>query len=140
MMSVREMCQQVAVIPVLVVNEVEQAAPLATALVTGGLPVLEVTLRTPAALDVIRAMSEVPGSRVGAGTVLTPADVKAVKAAGAVFAVSPGATDTLIKAAEDEGLALLPGASTASEVMYLLERGYTTQKFFPAEAAGASPC
>ena len=139
MISVREMCQQVAVIPVLVVNEVEQAAPLATALVAGGLPVLEVTLRTPAALDVIRAMSEVPGSMVGAGTVLTPADVKAVKAAGAQFAVSPGATDSLIKAAEDAGLPLLPGASTASEVMYLLERGINTQKFFPAEAAGGIP-
>ncbi len=139
MISTKAMCQQVAVIPVLVVNDVKHARPLATALVGGGLHVLEVTLRTPAALDVIRAMSEVPGSMVGAGTVLTPADVKAVKAAGAVFAVSPGATDTLIKAAEDEGLALLPGGATASEVMYLMERGFETLKFFPAEAAGGIP-
>jgi 2-dehydro-3-deoxyphosphogluconate aldolase/(4S)-4-hydroxy-2-oxoglutarate aldolase len=98
--------------------------------------VLEVTLRTPVALEVIRRMSEIPGSIVGAGTVLTPADVKAVKAAGASFAVSPGVTDSLLSAAEDEGLLLLPGAATVSEVMKLLERGYDTLKFFPAEAAG----
>lgn len=136
MFSLREMCQQVAVIPVLVVKDTAHAKPLAAALVAGGLTVLEVTLRTPAALDVIRLMSEVPGSQVGAGTVLTLADVKAAKAAGAQFAVSPGATDDLIKAAADEGLPLLPGASTASEVMRMLEFGLDTLKFFPAEAAG----
>lgn len=136
MFSLREMCQQVAVIPVLVVKDTAHAKPLAAALVAGGLKVLEVTLRTPAALDVIRLMSEVPGSQVGAGTVLTLADVKAAKAAGAQFAVSPGATDDLIKAAADEGLPLLPGASTASEVMRMLELGLDTLKFFPAEAAG----
>ena len=136
MFSLREMCQQVAVIPVLVVKDTAHAKPLAAALVAGGLTVLEVTLRTPAALDVIRLMSEVPGSQVGAGTVLTLADVKAAKAAGAQFAVSPGATDDLIKAAADEGLPLLPGASTASEVMRMLELGLDTLKFFPAEAAG----
>jgi len=121
---------------VLVVKDTAHAKPLAEALVAGGLKVLEVTLRTPAALDVIRLMSEVPGSQVGAGTVLTLADVKAAKAAGAQFAVSPGATDDLIKAAADEGLPLLPGASTASEVMRMLELGLDTLKFFPAEAAG----
>ena len=136
MFSLREMCQQVAVIPVLVVKETQHAKPLAEALVAGGLTVLEVTLRTPAALEVIRLMSEVPGSQVGAGTVLTLADVKAAKAAGAQFAVSPGATTDLVKAAADEGLPLLPGASTASEVMCLLELGLDTLKFFPAEAAG----
>lgn len=136
MFSLREMCQQVAVIPVLVVKETQHAKPLAEALVAGGLTVLEVTLRTPAALEVIRLMSEVPGSQVGAGTVLTLADVKAAKAAGAQFAVSPGATTDLVKAAADEGLPLLPGASTASEVMRLLELGLDTLKFFPAEAAG----
>lgn len=136
MFSLREMCQQVAVIPVLVVKETQHAKPLAEALVEGGLTVLEVTLRTPAALEVIRLMSEVPGSQVGAGTVLTLADVKAAKAAGAQFAVSPGATTDLVKAAADEGLPLLPGASTASEVMCLLELGLDTLKFFPAEAAG----
>ncbi|MFZ1342514.1 bifunctional 4-hydroxy-2-oxoglutarate aldolase/2-dehydro-3-deoxy-phosphogluconate aldolase [Thiothrix eikelboomii] len=136
MFALRELCQQVAVIPVLVVKESQQAQPLAEALVAGGLTVLEVTLRTPAALEVIRLMSEVPGSQVGAGTVLTLADVKAAKAAGAQFAVSPGATADLVKAAADEGLPLLPGASTASEVMRLLELGVDTLKFFPAEAAG----
>jgi 2-dehydro-3-deoxyphosphogluconate aldolase/(4S)-4-hydroxy-2-oxoglutarate aldolase len=97
------------------------------------LPALEVTLRTPAALDAIRAMSEVEGGVVGAGTLLTPADVKAAKAAGAQFGVSPGATDRLIGACEDEGLPLLPGA-----VMVLLERGYDVQKFFPAESVGGA--
>ena len=135
-MSIRSICQQVPVIPVLVVHDATLAQPLAQALVSGGLHVLEVTLRTSAALEVIRRMSEVPGSIVGAGTVLTPADVKAVKAAGASFAVSPGVTDSLLSAAEDEGLLLLPGAATVSEVMKLLERGYDTLKFFPAEAAG----
>ena len=135
-MSIRSICQQVPVIPVLVVHDVTIAHPLAQALVSGGLHVLEVTLRTPVALEVIRRMSEIPGSIVGAGTVLTPADVKAVKAAGASFAVSPGVTDSLLSAAEDEGLLLLPGAATVSEVMKLLERGYDTLKFFPAEAAG----
>lgn len=136
MNSVREICQQVPVIPVLVVKAVEHAKPLAQALVNGGLHVLEVTLRTPVALEVIRRMSEVPGSIVGAGTVLTSADVKAVKAAGAAFAVSPGATERLIAAAQEQGLALLPGAATLSEIMYLMEQGYDTLKFFPAEAAG----
>ena len=135
-MSVKSICQQVPVIPVLVVNDVSIAQPLAQALVNGGLPVLEVTLRTAAALEVIRRMSEVPGSIVGAGTVLTPADVKAVKAAGAAFAVSPGATERLLAAAEDAELPLLPGVATVSEVMKLVERGYDTLKFFPAEAAG----
>ncbi len=135
-MSVRSICQQVPIIPVLVVNDVAIAQPLAQALVNGGLHVLEVTLRTAVALEVIRRMSEVPGSIVGAGTVLTPADVKAVKAAGAAFAVSPGATERLLAAAEDEGLALLPGVATVSEVMKLVERGFDTLKFFPAEAAG----
>lgn len=139
MISTRELCQQVPVIPVLVVNEVAQAVPLAETLVGAGLNVLEVTLRTPVALDVIRAMSQVPGSLVGAGTVLTPDDVRAVKAAGAVFAVSPGATDALLAAAEQEGLPILPGAVTASEVMALMEKGFDTLKFFPAEAAGGIP-
>ncbi|MFM2319927.1 MAG: 2-dehydro-3-deoxyphosphogluconate aldolase/4-hydroxy-2-oxoglutarate aldolase [Pseudomonadota bacterium] len=139
MFALRELCQQVAVIPVLVVKESSHAKPLAEALVAGGLRVLEVTLRTPAALEVIRLMSEVPNSQVGAGTVLTRADLKAAKAAGAQFAVSPGATADLVKAAADEGLPLLPGASTASEVMRLLEWGLDTLKFFPAEAAGGVP-
>jgi len=134
-----EICRLAPVIPVLVIDDLAHAAPLARALVAGGLPALEVTLRTPAALDVIRAMAEVEGGAVGAGTLLTPGDVKAAKAAGATFGVSPGATDAIIKACEDEGLPLLSGAATATEVMRLLELGYTVQKFFPAESAGGAP-
>ncbi|AWD20330.1 bifunctional 4-hydroxy-2-oxoglutarate aldolase/2-dehydro-3-deoxy-phosphogluconate aldolase [Fuscovulum blasticum] len=133
-----EICALAPVVPVLVIEDAAQARPLAEALVAGGLPALEVTLRTPAALDAIRAMAEVPGGVVGAGTLLTPADVRAAKAAGARFGVSPGATDRLIAACEDEGLPLLPGAVTASEIMALLERGYTVQKFFPAEQSGGA--
>jgi 2-dehydro-3-deoxyphosphogluconate aldolase/(4S)-4-hydroxy-2-oxoglutarate aldolase len=126
------------VIPVLVIGDAAIAADLARALVAGGLPALEVTLRTPAALDAIRAMAEVPGGRVGAGTLLTAADVKAAKAAGATFGVSPGATEAIVAACEDEGLPLLAGAVTASEVMRLMERGFTTAKFFPAETSGGA--
>ena len=133
-----DICALAPVVPVLVVADAAKAADLARALVAGGLPALEVTLRTPAALDAIRAMAEVEGGVVGAGTLLTPADVKAAKAAGARFGVSPGATDRLIAACEDEGLPLLPGAVTASEVMGLLEKGYTVQKFFPAETSGGA--
>ncbi len=131
-------CARAPVIPVLVVEDAAAAGGLAQALVAGGLPALEVTLRTPAALDAIRAMAAVEGGVVGAGTLLTPADVKAAKAAGARFGVSPGATDRLLDACEAEGLPLLPGAATASEVMRLFERGYTAMKFFPAEGAGGA--
>ena len=133
-----EICRLAPVVPVLVIDELPHARPLAEALVAGGLPALEVTLRTPVALDAIRAMAEVPGGRVGAGTLLTPADVKAAKKAGATFGVSPGATDRLIAACEDEGLPLLAGAVTATEVMALLERGFTMLKFFPAETSGGA--
>ena len=132
-------CQLAPVIPVLTVSDIAHAAPLAEALVAGGLPALEVTLRTPAALDVIREMAGVDGGVVGAGTLLTPADVDAAKAAGATFGVSPGATDRLLDAAEANDLPLLPGAATASEAMRLFERGYSVQKFFPAEASGGVP-
>ena len=135
----REICEIAPIVPVLVVHDVAHARPLAEALVAGGLPALEVTLRTPAALDVIAEMAKVEGGVVGAGTLLTPADVKAAKAAGAKFGVSPGATDTLLSAAEEEGLAMLPGAATSSEAMVLLERGYSMLKFFPAEASGGAP-
>jgi len=135
----REVCALAPIVPVLVVHDVSKARLLAEALVAGGLPALEVTLRTPAALDAIRAMSEVAGGVVGAGTLITPADVKAAKAAGAKFGVSPGATDSLIKACEDEGLPLLAGAATATEAMRMLEKGYDLLKFFPAEASGGAP-
>jgi 2-dehydro-3-deoxyphosphogluconate aldolase / (4S)-4-hydroxy-2-oxoglutarate aldolase len=134
-----EICLLAPVVPVLVIDDVSKAQGLAKALVTGGLPALEVTLRTAGALDAIRAMAEVEGGVVGAGTLLTPADVKAAKAAGAKFGVSPGATPRLLDACAEYELPLLPGAATASEVMALLELGYTVQKFFPAEAAGGAP-
>ena len=133
-----EICRLAPVVPVLVIHDASKARQLAEALVAGGLPALEVTLRTPAALDAIREMAQVPGGVVGAGTLLTPADVVKAKAAGALFGVSPGATDTLLDACEKADLPLLPGAATASETMRLLERGYTVQKFFPAEAAGGA--
>ncbi|ETA50902.2 bifunctional 4-hydroxy-2-oxoglutarate aldolase/2-dehydro-3-deoxy-phosphogluconate aldolase [Ponticoccus alexandrii] len=134
-----KLCRLAPVIPVLVVDDAAQAEGLARALVKGGLPVLEVTLRTPAALDVIREMAKVEGGVVGAGTLLTPKDVQNAVDAGAKFGVSPGATDTVLSACEEVGLPLLPGAATSSEVMRLLERGYTVQKFFPAEANGGAP-
>ncbi|SNR58166.1 bifunctional 4-hydroxy-2-oxoglutarate aldolase/2-dehydro-3-deoxy-phosphogluconate aldolase [Puniceibacterium sediminis] len=133
------LCRLAPVIPVLVIDDASSARALAEALVAGGLPALEVTLRTPAALDAIREMAKVEGGTVGAGTLLTPADVKAAVAAGAKFGVSPGATDTILSACENADLPILPGAATASEVMRLLERGYTVQKFFPAEANGGAP-
>lgn len=133
-----EICRLAPVVPVLVIDDLAHARKLAEALVAGGLPALEVTLRTPVALDAIRAMAEVPGGVVGAGTLLTPADVKAAKAAGAMFGVSPGATERLLDACAEYDLPLLPGAATATEVMLLLEKGYTVQKFFPAEQAGGA--
>ncbi|KAG1715515.1 KHG/KDPG aldolase [Nymphon striatum] len=127
------------VVPVLVIHDVAQARPLAEALIAGGLPALEVTLRTPVALDAIREMAKVEGGVVGAGTLLTPNDVKRAKEAGATFGVSPGSTDVLLDACEAEDMPLLPGVATSSEAMRLLERGYTVQKFFPAEANGGVP-
>ncbi len=134
-----ELCLLAPVVPVLVIEDAASAADLARALVKGGLPALEVTLRTPAALEAIRAMADIEGGVVGAGTLLTPADVKAAKAAGAKFGVSPGATPRLLDACAEADLPLLPGAATATEVMTLLELGYTVQKFFPAEASGGAP-
>ncbi|MBF9058989.1 bifunctional 4-hydroxy-2-oxoglutarate aldolase/2-dehydro-3-deoxy-phosphogluconate aldolase [Rhodobacterales bacterium HKCCSP123] len=136
--ATRAIAGRAPIIPVLVIGDAARAAPLAEALVAGGLPALEVTLRTPAALDAIRAMADVTGGIVGAGTLLTPEDVRAAKAAGAVFGVSPGATPRLIEACIAEELPLLPGAATATEVMTLFEQGYDMLKFFPAEAAGGA--
>ncbi len=137
--EIERLCKLVPVVPVLVVYDVAHAAPLAKALIAGGLPVLEVTLRTPAALDVIFEMSQVEGGYVGAGTLLSQKDVLAARKAGAIFGVSPGATDNLLDACKDENFPLLPGAATVSEVMRLFERGYRVQKFFPAEANGGVP-
>ena len=133
-----EICRLAPVVPVIVVDDLSYARNLAQALVAGGLPALEVTLRTPVALEAIRIMAEVPGGVVGAGTLLSVADVKAAKAAGARFGVSPGATQRLIDACSEFDLPLLPGAATATEIMTLLELGFTVQKFFPAEQAGGA--
>ncbi|MGJ8628654.1 MAG: bifunctional 4-hydroxy-2-oxoglutarate aldolase/2-dehydro-3-deoxy-phosphogluconate aldolase [Sulfitobacter sp.] len=137
--ATKKICALAPIIPVLVVHDVAHARPLAEALVAGGLPVLEVTLRTEAALAVIAEMAKVNGGYVGAGTLLSPEDVTRAKDAGATFGVSPGSTDTLLRACEDADLPTLPGAATASEAMHLLERGYSMMKFFPAEAAGGAP-
>ncbi len=135
----REICALAPIVPVLVIHDVRHARPLAEALIAGGLPALEVTLRTPAALEAISAMAGVPGGHVGAGTLITPEDVRAAKQAGASFGVSPGATDALLDACEAEELPLLAGAATATEAMRLFERGYDMLKFFPAEASGGAP-
>ncbi|MFI7612600.1 bifunctional 4-hydroxy-2-oxoglutarate aldolase/2-dehydro-3-deoxy-phosphogluconate aldolase [Nonomuraea terrae] len=128
------------VIPVVVIDDVDTAVPLARALVAGGLPVIEVTLRTPAARDAIaRITDEVPDATVGAGTVRTTEDIAASVAAGAKFLVSPGTTLSLVEAMDASGVPYLPGAATVSEVMALVERGVKELKFFPAEAAGGVP-
>jgi 2-dehydro-3-deoxyphosphogluconate aldolase/(4S)-4-hydroxy-2-oxoglutarate aldolase len=127
------------VVPVVVLDDVADAVPLARALVAGGLPAIEVTLRTPVALDAIRAIAgAVPDAVVGAGTVITPSQVTESVAAGARFLVSPGWTDVLLEAMRASGVPYLPGVSTTSEVVALLERGVREMKFFPAEAAGGT--
>ena len=127
------------VIPVMVIDELKDAVPLARALCAGGLRVLEITLRTSSALDCIRAIAaEVPQAVVGAGTVLDDAQMKAVTAAGAKFAVSPGGTERLLNSARTHGQAWLPGAVTASEVMAMAEAGLQYLKFFPAVPAGGT--
>lgn len=126
-----------SVVPVLSIERIDDAVPLAQALVDAGLPVLEVTLRTAAALAAIRRIrDEVPAACVGAGTVLNAADLVAVEAAGAMFAISPGATNALYTGANSAAIPLLPGIATASELMRGLERGYRRFKFFPAESSG----
>jgi 2-dehydro-3-deoxyphosphogluconate aldolase/(4S)-4-hydroxy-2-oxoglutarate aldolase len=125
------------VVPVLAIDSIDDALPLARALVAGGLPVLEITLRTPAALEIIRAIGdEIDDAMVGAGTVLTPEQYRDAVRAGARFVVSPGATPALLDVAEASSVPFLPGAATSSEVMGLLERGYGCLKFFPAEPSG----
>ncbi|BCL20098.1 bifunctional 4-hydroxy-2-oxoglutarate aldolase/2-dehydro-3-deoxy-phosphogluconate aldolase [Streptomyces tuirus] len=127
------------VVPVVVIEDAADAVPLARALVAGGLPAIEVTLRTPAALEAIREIArEVPGAVVGAGTVIRPAQVAEAVAAGSRFLVSPGWTDGLLEAMRASGVPFLPGVSTASEVVALLERGVREMKFFPAQAAGGT--
>jgi 2-dehydro-3-deoxyphosphogluconate aldolase/(4S)-4-hydroxy-2-oxoglutarate aldolase len=136
MTSIDALMRSVPVIPVLVVEDVAHAEPIARALVAGGLTALEVTLRTPAALDVIRAMRRVEGAVVGAGTVLNPRDLDAALQAGAQFIVSPGLTEPLTRAALDRGVPYLPGIANSADIMRGLDHGLDRFKFFPAEAAG----
>ena len=125
------------VVPVFVINDVEKAVPLAKALMEGGIKVLEVTLRTPAAIDVIKRIAqEVPDSLIGAGTVTNAQQLKAVVEAGAKFAISPGMTADLLKAGMDSEIPLIPGISSTSDLMKGKDAGYTHMKFFPAEASG----
>ncbi len=129
----------VPVVPVVVIDDLAHAVPVARALVEGGLPVIELTLRTPVALDAIRAIAaEVPEILVGAGTIVSPAQAKLAVEAGAQFLVSPGSTPTLLGAMADSGVPFLPGTATVSEVLAVLEAGFTEMKFFPAEASGGA--
>jgi 2-dehydro-3-deoxyphosphogluconate aldolase / (4S)-4-hydroxy-2-oxoglutarate aldolase len=138
-MTVAEMLALAPVVPVLVIRRVEDAVPLARALVAGGLPLLEITLRTAAALPAIRAIADaVPDAIVGAGTLIEPDQVDAVCAAGGRFLVSPGSTPALLDRAEQLGVPMLPGAATPTEMMALLARGYRSQKLFPASAVGGA--
>lgn len=130
---------RVPVIPVLTIPDVECARPLAEALVAGGLPVIEVTLRTPAAPEAIRRMRDVPGAVVGAGTVLDPTSLATALDAGADFIVSPGLTERLAEAALARGVAFLPGVANASDIMRALDLGLRHLKFFPAETSGGAP-
>lgn len=128
---------RVPVIPVVVIEDPDDAVPLARALVEGGLPLIELTLRTPAALEAMNRISaSVPDILLGAGTVVTPYQAKLAADAGAQFLVSPGTTPSLLTGLRDTGLPFLPGAATVSEAMALLELGYTELKLFPAEASG----
>jgi len=139
MHTVEEIMLTAPVIPVLVIDDASHAVPIARALVKGGLPVLEVTLRTPAALDVIRAMKTVEGAIVGAGTVTNPDELAAAIDAGAEFIVSPGLTKKLGKAAIKSGVPFLPGTATAGDIMRGMDLGLSHFKFFPAETSGGLP-
>lgn len=129
----------VPVVPVVVIDDLAHAVPVARALVEGGLPVIELTLRTPVALDAIEAIAaEVPEILVGAGTIVAPGQVKQAVDAGAQFLVSPGATPALLSAMASSGVPFLPGTATVSEALAVLEAGFTEMKFFPAEASGGA--
>ena len=137
MTSIPEILALGPVMPVIVIDDAAQAVPLATALLAGGIRTIEITLRTPAALDAIRAVAaDCPDIVVGAGTVNNAALARQAREAGAGFAVSPGTTADVIKGCAEAGLPLLPGAATVSEVMALQDAGFTAMKFFPANAAG----
>jgi 2-dehydro-3-deoxyphosphogluconate aldolase/(4S)-4-hydroxy-2-oxoglutarate aldolase len=137
--ALRSILSLAPVIPVIILDDVAAARPLAEALVAGGLPVLEVTLRTPNALRVMEEMGKVTGAIVGAGTLRTPAQMRQAVDAGARFLVAPGAAPRLLDAADDIAVPLLPGIGTPTEAMTAAERGYSFLKFFPAEALGGAP-
>jgi len=139
MSAIERLMRMAPVIPVIVLDDLAHAVPLAEALVAGGLPVLEVTLRTPAALDAIRAMKAVPGAVVGAGTVINERQLAEAIDAGSEFVVSPGLTEPLGKAAIASGVPFLPGIANAGDIMRGLDLGLTHFKFFPAMAAGGLP-
>lgn len=137
MMKALDILQRSPVVPVIVIDDLADALPMAKALLAGGVDVLEVTLRTPAALDAIKLLSdELPDALVGAGTVTNPEQLEQVRAAGAKFAISPGITDALLQAGQVSDIPLIPGISTVSELMHAIDFGYSHLKFFPAEAAG----
>ncbi|MBP8120853.1 MAG: bifunctional 4-hydroxy-2-oxoglutarate aldolase/2-dehydro-3-deoxy-phosphogluconate aldolase [Burkholderiales bacterium] len=137
MMSIREILAASPVMPVIVLDHVDDAVPLARSLVAGGIRVLEVTLRTPVALDCIRAIrAAVPDAIVGVGTITTASDLDAARAAGAAFGVSPGATPAVLARANETGMAFLPGVMTPSDVMNALAAGFDAMKLFPARQAG----
>jgi 2-dehydro-3-deoxyphosphogluconate aldolase/(4S)-4-hydroxy-2-oxoglutarate aldolase len=139
-MEFRENLKATRIVPVIVIKELGHAVPLAKALVEGGLDILEITLRTGAALDAIKAISaEVPGAVVGAGTVINRQQFDSAAAAGARFVVSPGLTDEVAQASRDRGVPILPGVATASDIMRGLGLGLETFKFFPAETSGGAP-
>lgn len=139
-LNARQILQQGPVVPVMVIDDLSSAVPLARALVAGGIRVLEITLRTPVAIDAIRQIAaEVDGAIVGAGTVLTPDQFRACREAGSRFVISPGLTPNLLGAAQDAGIPLIPGIATISELMMGMEYGLDAFKFFPAEAAGGIP-
>ncbi len=136
-MQARELLADVKIVPVVVIDDVETAAPLATTFFEAGIKAIEVTLRTEAGLNAIEAIArDVPEMILGAGSLRTPDQIEDVRSAGARFGVSPGSTPTLVAAARDAGLPFIPGAVTASEMLTLFEKGVTLQKFFPAELAG----
>lgn len=140
-LTIDQIVKVAPVVPVMVVERIEDAVPLATALYNGGLKVLEITLRTPCALDAITAMVEAlpEDAVIGAGTIITPADLEKAVKAGSTFLVSPGTTPALIEAAKASSVPLLAGVATPTEAMNLYVQGFTHQKFFPAEAAGGVP-
>jgi 2-dehydro-3-deoxyphosphogluconate aldolase/(4S)-4-hydroxy-2-oxoglutarate aldolase len=138
-MTIEQVMLTAPVIPAIIIDDVAHALPLAEALVAGGLRVLEVTLRTPAALEAMEAMKQVEGAIVGAGTVLNPRDYDAAMKAGAQFIVSPGLTEPLADAVKGDGTPFLPGVATSGEIMRALDQGFDRLKFFPAVASGGIP-